>query len=111
MRQSSSDNYISPPGLLGKGDFIYAAMRAKVNLTEYRKTGDYAHFIGVWTVGTMTELSSDEREAIERAFNAAPKGDHFYCIELRRYSGDDPRKIFAAYNGELGYTAMLRSEY
>ena len=86
-------------------------MQANVNLTEYRKTGDYLHVIGVWTVGCMTDLSSDEREAVEQAFNAAPQGDHFYAVELRQHQDDKPRKVFIAENGQFGYTAMLPSEY
>lgn len=78
--------------------------KATVNLKEYRVTGNYSHFIGLWTIGMM-ELTSFQREAIEQAFNAAPKGDHFYSIEM------DGQKFFVAENGEFGYTAMLPSEY
>jgi hypothetical protein len=53
----------------------------------------------------MTELSSGDREAVEQAFNGAPRGDHFYLVEL---SG---QKVFVAENGEFGYTAMLPKEY
>ena len=77
---------------------------ATVNLEEFRVSGTYPHFIGVWTCGMM-ELASEDREAVENAFNKAPKGDHFYSITL----GD--RKIFVVENGEFGYTAMLPDEY
>ena len=63
-------------------------------------------FIGVWTRGMMT-LSSETREIIERRFLRATKlsDDWFYQIEV------DGQKYFVCENGELGYTAMLPSEY
>lgn len=83
-------------------------MKAEVNLTEYRQTGEYLHAIGVWTVGCMTELTSEEREAVEGAFNKAPKGDHFYSVVLHEAGVG---KVYVAENGEFGYTAMLPEEY
>jgi len=63
-------------------------------------------FIGAWTPGLMSE-SSELREKIELAFNAAAKvtDDWFYKVEV------DGREYFVADNGEFGYTAMLPSEY
>lgn len=77
---------------------------ATVNLEEFRVTGHYPHFIGVWTCGMM-ELAGEDREVIEGVFNKAPKGDHFYSINLGE------RKFFVVENGERGYTAMLPEEY
>lgn len=77
---------------------------AKVNLEEFRVTGDYPHYVGACTRGFM-ELPDEDREAIMKAFYAAPKGDHFYCISL------DGKKYFIVENGEMGYTAMLPEEY
>ena len=63
-------------------------------------------YIGVWTVGLMSE-SSEVREEIEQAFQASAriKDDSFYSVEV------DGRKFFVADNGEFGYTAMLPEEY
>lgn len=63
-------------------------------------------FIGIWTIGLATE-SSELREKIEIAFNAAAKkqDDWFYSVEI------DGLKYFVADNGQFGYTAMLPDEY
>lgn len=64
-------------------------------------------FIGVWTAGVMA-LSSEVREAIERAFTEALKNnpdDWFYKVSV------DGKGFFIAENGEFGYTAMLPDEY
>jgi hypothetical protein len=63
-------------------------------------------FIGVWTQGLAME-SSELREKIEMAFNAAAKkkDDWFYSVTI------DGKDYFIADNGEFGYTAMLPEEY
>jgi hypothetical protein len=79
-------------------------MTATVNLDEYQIVGQYSHVIGVWTCGLMA-MGSEVCEAIEKAFNGAPKGDWFYSINIGEL------KCFVAENGEFGYTAMLAGEY
>jgi hypothetical protein len=63
-------------------------------------------FIGVWTIGMMS-FSSEVREAVERKFlrEVRLSDDWFYSVEV------DGMKFFVCENGELGYTAMLPSEY
>jgi hypothetical protein len=77
---------------------------AIVDLSEFRKTGDYPHYIGVATPGFLS-LGVPVQAAIVNAFKDTQKGDHFYTINC----GDV--KVFIAENGERGYTAMLPSEY
>ncbi len=78
---------------------------ATVNLTEYRKTGDYNHIITHATPGFLA-LSKEERRAAMLAFQTtAFKGDHHYTIEL-----ENGGKVYMCENGQ-GYTAMLPEEY
>ncbi len=86
--------------MLKKDDKMF---KAKANLSEYRKTGDYDHRVTFVTNG-YNDLELEERLEIMKAFHAAPKGDHLYVIESQG------RNIFIAENGQ-GYTAMLPEEY
>lgn len=63
-------------------------------------------FIGIRTQGLAAE-SSELRQKIELAFNAASKetDDWFYNVVI------DGKNYFIADNGEFGYTAMLPDEY
>lgn len=77
--------------------------KAKVDLTEYRKTGDYNHFINLATPGFL-DIAGEDRQAIMLAFMSAPRGDHHYTITI------GVLKIYVCENG-TGYTAMLPEEY
>ncbi|MBU6414865.1 hypothetical protein KGQ34_01305 [Patescibacteria group bacterium] len=63
-------------------------------------------YIGCWTAGMMAE-TSEMREAVEKAFRAAvlEHEDWLYAVEVSN------RKFYVASNGEMGFTAMLVSEY
>lgn len=78
--------------------------QAEVDLSEFRKTGDYDHYIGVFTPGFQS-LSHYDQMAVIRAFQKAPRGDHHYTVTI----GDI--KVYIGENGERGYTAMLPGEY
>lgn len=79
--------------------------KATVNLTEYRKTGDYNHKVTHVTPGYLS-LSEQDRRAVLYAFQTTVyKGDHHYTIEL-----PGGGKVYMCENG-LGYTAMLPEEY
>lgn len=78
-------------------------LAAQVDLTEYRKTGDYRHLINLATPGFMA-LADEDRRAIMVAFATAPQGDHHYTLSV----GDI--KVYVCENG-TGYTAMLPEEY
>lgn len=78
---------------------------ASINLTEYRKTGNYNHIINLVTPGFL-ELDDDTRLAVIKAFQLTEyRGDHHYTIEI-----SDGSKVYVCENGK-GYTAMLPSEY
>ncbi len=77
--------------------------KAQVDLSEFRKTGEYNHIITHYTPGFGT-LAGEDRQAIMLAFMLAPRGDHHYTLTI----GDV--KVYACENGE-GYTAMLPEEY
>lgn len=79
-------------------------MKAKVDLTEFRKTGEYTHRIGACTPG-FWQLPFDVQLAFTRAFMRAPKGDHHYTLQFGE------TKVYACENGQTGYTIMLPEEY
>lgn len=79
------------------------AIEAKVDLTEYRKSGDYNHRINLATPGFL-EIAEEDRRAIALAFMKAPRGDHHYTITIGAV------KVYVCDNG-TGYTAMLPEEY
>lgn len=81
-----------------------AIVSATVDLSEYRKTGDYEHFINLVTQGFLT-LPQVERTAILGAFMRTLKGDHHYTVTT-----SEGNKVYICENG-AGYTAMLPEEY
>lgn len=77
--------------------------KAKVDLTEFRKTGDYKHLITFATPKFMS-IADEDRRAIYLAFAMAPQGDHHYTISVGSI------KVYVCENGQ-GYTGMFPEEY